>query len=150
MPIKSEDGTWICENCRTGFQYKKDAEACEERHRWLKSWAEGEITDQQLADFMDISVESVHAMTLGGSKPKLSQKIAGERNVFQGGTGILVNITTVTGNGKTQIPHTIRSNMGIKDGDNIFWYMASDGKYYIDNQQVTDNFSQGKQVRVAR
>ena len=151
MPIRDENSKkWLCEGCKTSFKYKKEAKACEQRHKWLKAWAVGEITDEQLADFMGIHVESVKAMTLGGVDVTLSEKKPGERTMFQGGIGILENITKMHSDGRTQVPHTIRKEMGLKDGDTVYWYKSPDGRFYIDNIQVTSDFPRGKEISVDR
>ena len=151
MPLRDEENKqWLCEVCRTIYKYKKDAKACEQRHRWLKAWADGKINDQELADFLGIDVESVRLMTLGGSDATLSPKKPGESKIFQGGMGVLVNITQLHSSGRTQVPYQIRQAMGLQDGDTVYWYKSPDGRFYIDNQQVTSEGFVGKQIRVAR
>ena len=151
MPIRDEENKqWLCEVCRTTFKYKKDAKDCEEVHEWWKSWGRGEIEDQALADFLGISVDSIRDMTRGGHDPTISEKIPGKRTPFHGSVGTLENITKMHSDGRTQVPHTIRNEMGLKDGDRVYWYKSPDGRFYIDNQQVTSNFPKGKEIRVAR
>ena len=151
MPIRDDKNKqWICEICKSPFKYKKDVNACEKRHKWLRAWANNEITDEQLADFMGIHVASVEAMTLGGGDATLSEKKPGESMIFHGGMGTLVNITQLHSQGRTQVPYQIRQTMGLKDGDTVYWYKSPDGRFYIDNEQVTSDFPRGKEIRVAR
>lgn len=154
MPIRDENNKkWLCEGCKTSFKYKKEAKACEQKHKvqeWLKAWANNEIDDQELADFLGIDVESVRLMTVGGIDVTLSEKKPGERMMFHGGIGTLENITKMHSDGRTQVPHTIRKEMGLKDGDTVYWYKSPDGRFYIDNIQVTSDFPRGKEILVNR
>lgn len=152
MPTKSDTGKgWTCDTCQTQHHYKRDATFCEKRHEAQKAWAAGEITDQQYADFLEIDIESVREMTRGGTSLRSTAKQPGiQDEQFYGTKGVFVNITQVHSQGRTQIPHQIRAAMGIKDGDNLFWYKGPDGRYYIDNQQITQTPMTGKQIRVAR
>ena len=151
MPIRDEvNKKWLCEECRTIWPFKRDAKKCEKTHEMWKSWARDEITTEDLAEYLEIDPDSIRDMTRGGHDPTLSEKIAGERTLFQGGMGTLVNITQLHSNGRTQVPFQIRNEMGVQDGDPIYWYRSPDGRYYIDHRQITDDFPVGKQIRVAR
>ena len=152
MPTKSDTGKgWTCNTCGTWQHYKRDASFCEKRHETQKAWAAGEITDQQYADFLEVSLESVQEMTLGGTSLRSAPKKPGVQDEqFYGTKGVFVNITVVHSQGRTQIPHQVRSAMGLRDGDNLFWYRGPDGRYYIDNQQITQTPMTGKSIRVAR
>jgi len=44
--------------------------------------------------------------------------------VFEG----LVKVTKVYANGRTQIPAEVRRILGIADGDNIAWFIDTEGK----------------------
>ena len=116
----------------------------------MKAWADGEIDDQKLADYLGIAVESVVMMTRGGSDATLTEKRPGEHKIFQGGMGVLVNITKLHSEGRTQVPYQVRDEMGLNDGDTVYWYRSPDGRFYIDNHQVTLEGFTGKQIRVAR
>ncbi len=150
MPTKNNKG-WTCDTCGTWQHYKRDATFCEKRHETQKAWAAGEITDQQYATFLGVSLESVQEMTLGGTSLRSEAKQPGiQDEQFYGTKGVFVNITVVHSQGRTQIPHQVRSAMGLRDGDNLFWYRGPDGRYYIDNQQITQTPMTGKQIRVDR
>ena len=146
MPSRSETGTgWICDTCRTPHHYKRDASFCEKHHVIQAAWSSNEVTDQQYAEFLGVTVESVREMTLGGTSIRFEPKQPGVKAAqFYGSKGVFINVTQVHSQGRTQIPHQIRGALGLKDGDYLYWYKGPDGMYYIDNRPITQNPMGGK------
>ena len=121
MPTRDEKAKqWKCDTCGTAFKYKRDATTCEKKHRLMKAWADDEISDQQLADGLGISIESVQEMK-GESRTRS----------HQAGQGNFIAATQIYGNGRAQIPFKIRNELGLEDGSHIFWFKGPDGRFYV-------------------
>lgn len=43
-----------------------------------------------------------------------------------------INITKVHSNGRVQIPIEIRKDMGLSDGDKVYWFQDSLGRVFIE------------------
>ena len=133
MPTRNEQTKqWICDLCRKSYRLKRDASLCEKRDKALRSWALGEISDQEYADAVGVSVESVKLMA-GGPVARRDM----------GSLGVFVAATQIYGNGRAQIPIQIRTSLGMKDGDNIFWFKGADGRYFI-GADVSLDYQRGK------
>ncbi len=149
---------WFCNGCGASYQKKPEALACEALHGAWKNWAEGKITDLQLAAALgyDVSTEEkqrialqrIKDLTTGGRDHTFQEKVAGApAPAFGGAKGNLVGMTTMVGNGRVQVPAQIRRQLGLQDGHNVFWYELG-GRYFISPRELSTTYQRGKWITV--
>jgi len=145
---------WFCSICGASHQKKPEALACEAVHVAWKNWAEGKITDLQLATMLGwpvgteeeqkIALRRIGDFTTGGRDHTFREKVAGvPAPAFGGAKGNLVDMTTMHSNGRVQVPAQIRRQLGLQDGHNIFWYELG-GRYFISSRELSTTYQRGK------
>lgn len=144
MPRYDKDRKiWFCDGCGTTYPRKPEATACERRHKAIAEYKPGDELkvarlfgyDLSTTEAKRAAVEAVQIMISdiprGGAYPTFEEKVPGRApRPFVGGVGVPVGMTQIHGNGRTQIPVSIRKVLGLEDGDMIFW-MDKEGTYYI-------------------
>ena len=145
---------WFCDSCGASHAKKPEALACEAMHESWKDWAEGKITDIQLAKRLGypvgteqeqkIALQRIKDLTTGGRDHTFKEKVAGApAPAFGGAKGNLVDMTTMHSNGRVQVPAQIRRQLGLQDGHNIFWYELG-GRYFISSRELSTTYQRGK------
>jgi len=46
----------------------------------------------------------------------------------------VLGVTSVYGNGRTQVPSRVRQLLGLSDGDLVAWYQDDSGRIYVEKQ----------------
>ena len=133
--VKIQGEVYICDRCRTAYPTKVDAEKCEARHRLIEMWREGKIDDLAVARGLGLptdtpeqiksSLRSVANLLQKGADTSLSADTMVGATMRES-PPILVGVTKIHGDGRTQIPATIRGIWGVKDEDFVFWYRQGD------------------------
>lgn len=140
---------WFCNGCGAFYQEKEYAVACEARHQALSDYAEGRITELDLAAALGLDVSTPRAR---------DGAIASVRNMFPSGSdgdslsrqapfseavGTQLGITAVHSDGRVQIPHRIRRRFKIEDGMLIYWYVKG-GQILLNIEQIETSYQGGK------
>lgn len=145
---------WFCDGCGASYQKKPEALACEALHVAWKDWAEGKIPDLQLAKRLgypvgteqekEIALQRIRDFTTGGRDHTFQEKVAGApAPAFGGAKGNLVDMTTMHSGGRVQVPAQIRKQLGLQDGNNVFWYEIK-GRYFISSRELSITYQRGK------
>jgi bifunctional DNA-binding transcriptional regulator/antitoxin component of YhaV-PrlF toxin-antitoxin module len=128
----------------------------EERvHKTLEAYARGEIDELSVAEELHLdtstektqmsAIQSVRNMMLSGASPTLDTKKAytmGDRaSTFHG-------VTTLHGEGRTQVPRRIRDALGLRDGDYVFWYEV-DGMIVLSPHEMSTDWMRGNVTYMA-
>lgn len=158
---------WFCDGCGASHQKKPEALACEALHGAWKDWAkadpnqteaERKITDLQLATMLGypvgteqeqkIALQRIRDLTTGGRDYTFQEKVAGApAPAFGGAKGNLVDMTTMHSGGRVQVPAQIRRQLGLQDGQNVFWYELG-GRYFISPRELSTTYQRGKWITV--
>jgi len=133
--VKIQGEHYVCERCRTAYPSREEADTCESRHRLIQMWHEGKVDDLAVARGLGLPTDTPeHTKTSLMSVKNLLQKGADTTLRAETMTGtsmrvappILVAVTKVYGDGRTQIPAEIRVTWAVKDEDFVFWYRQGD------------------------
>lgn len=154
--------TWVCNECGSVHQKKPEALACEVLHGAWKDWAkaereteaEGRVIDLQFAKMLgypvatkqeqEIALMRIKDLTIGGRDHTFQEKVAGApAPAFGGAEGTLVDMTTMHSQGRVQVPAQIRRELGLQDGDNVFWYRL-EGRYFVSSRELAASYQRGK------
>lgn len=149
---------WFCDECGAPHKRKPEALTCEARHGAWTDWGEGKITDLQLATMLGypvgteqeqkIALQRIRDFTTGGRDSTFQPKVAGApAPAFGGAKGNLVDMNTMHSGGRVQVPAQIRRNLGLQDGQNVFWYELG-GRYFISPRELSTTYQRGKWITV--
>jgi len=147
---------WICNVCGVFHGSKPEALACEAMHRAWKDWADGKITDLQLAPILGypvgteqeqmIAIQRINDFTRGGRDSTFQEKVAGAPPLaFGGAKGNLISMNLMHSDGRVQVPVQIRRQLGLQDGHNVFWYEL-EGRYFISPRELSATYQRGKWI----
>lgn len=145
---------WFCDGCGAAHQKKPEATACEALHVAWTDWSAGKIPDLQLAKRLgypvvtkqeqEIALKRIKDLTTGGRDHTFQEKVAGAPSpAFGGAKGILIDMTKMHSNGRVQVPAQIRRQLGLQDGNNVFWYELG-GRYFISPRELSTTYQRGK------
>ena len=51
--------------------------------------------------------------------------------VFRRVDGVIVAVRKMQDRGRIQVPKEVRQELGLSDGDTVYWVRSRDGKFYI-------------------
>jgi len=153
--VKQTDSGYMCDKCRSTYPTPEEASQCEHVHQVMVAYSRGEADELAVAEAMgfDLSTEkaqlsaiqSVRNMLLSGASPTLDRTKAytmGARaTTFHG-------VTTLHGDGRTQVPRNVRDALKLKDGDYVFWYEVS-GMFVISPQEMNADWMKGHATYIA-
>jgi len=54
--------------------------------------------------------------------------------------GVIIAVRRVQDRGRIQIPKEIKKELGLKDGDFVYWVKSGDGKFYIVKASQLDTY----------
>lgn len=133
--VKASGGSFVCEGCRTAYPSRDEAALCEQRHDLMQRWREGKVDDLAVAQGLGlpvdtpankaISLRSVRNMLQKGADTSLKAETLVGASMRES-PPIFMGTTKIHGDGRTQIPATIRSLWGLKDDDFVHWYRQGD------------------------
>lgn len=138
---------WFCNGCGTFYKEKHLVETCEARHQAIQDYADEKIDELTLAQVLGYPVDTPKNQAIAiqrirdftaGAKP-----VPERERKHKGAEGRLVNITTIHGDGRTQIPFEIRRDLGLQDGHKVFWY-EKNGEIIIRTSEIRTAWREGR------